>query len=137
MSDRFLPSSSYLIVAPRMTCRSVLTPNVTFSGSAQDGTPISTQLSMSDASFVTGVFATNGSTSDNSSKSSSAAVNHHGLILIPTNTLAAFPTGLVITSVWALLLLMIMGYSTMNKVQARSHYRKKMKSKTSGGVGKS
>ncbi len=55
---------------------------------------------------------------------------------LPGNTLTDFPIGLIITSVWTMLLLMAMGYGTMSKIQARDEYRRRVRSRMSGGIGR-
>ena len=113
--------------------RSILTPNVTFSGSSQ-GVRMSTQLSINDASFVNGLFTVPDTTTTTSKVP--ASVGEKVDFRSPGTNLAVFPVGLIITSIWALLLMMIMGYSTINKIQAREAYRRRIRSRMSGGLGK-
>jgi len=111
---------------------SILMPNITFSGATLDGTALSTQLSTNDASFLIGSF-TQYSTMNMSSKA--PGKDREGSSL-PGNTLAVFQIGLIITSVWTLLLLMAMGYGILSKTQARDAYRRRVRSRISGGMGR-
>ena len=106
---------------------SLLTPAIILSGSEQDGTPINTQLSVHDASFVNGVFA---KTRAGGSPAKTMKDFHDYMVL--GNTLAEFPTGLIISSIWAVLYLMVMGYGTVSRYQARESYRRRVKHRFSG-----
>ena len=117
----------------RTTVASVLVPNITFSGAMADGNPISTQLSTKKALFVHGLF-TDYNKPKNTPKGSTLANDgiDYGL---PGTTLTVIPVGFIITSVWAILIMMIMGYSTLSKIRAREAFRKRVRSKMSGGLG--
>ena len=116
----------------RTAVASVLIPNITFSGSTADSKPISTQLSIKKALFVHGLFA---DYKKPKSAPQGAALASDGLISgLPGTTLAAVPVGFFITSVWAILIMIVMGYSTMTKVNARASYRRRVRSKMSGGL---
>lgn len=116
----------------RTTVYSVFLPNITFSGITPDGANLSTSISTSDASFVNGLFTQYGTW--NKTEEISEADAQHGLAY--GNTFAVFPVGLVITSIWTILILMVMGYGTMSKMQARDHYRRRVRSRMSGGIGR-
>lgn len=55
---------------------------------------------------------------------------------LPGNSFTVFPIGLIITSVWALLLLMVMGYGAISRRRARDEYRRRVRSRISGGIGR-
>ncbi|KAM0794969.1 hypothetical protein BDR22DRAFT_779900, partial [Usnea florida] len=107
-------------LADMATALSILTPSIILSGIEQDGTPINTGLSTQDASFVNGVFASANPTSSQSK----TATDVNESTLPGTQTLG-FPIGLIISSVWAVLYLMTMGYGTMMRYQARESYRRR------------
>ena len=117
----------------RSMIRSILTPNITFSGSTHNGATISIQLSDADASFVNGLFVDH-ATANNELQAPGSRPANIGFEY-PDTVFKGFPTDFIITSVWALLLMMIMGYSAMTKIQARESYRRRMRSKTNGGTG--
>lgn len=121
-----------LINLSRTTVHSIFLPNITFSGVASDGTSLSTHISTNDASFVNGLFTQYGMW--NKTEETIEADARH--LLAYGNTFAVFPVGLVITSIWTILILMVMGYGTMSKIQARDHYRRRVRSRMSGGMGR-
>lgn len=101
------------------TAQILLTPMIILSGVKQDGTPINTRFSTQDASFVNGIFASTKTTDVDD-------------FILPGTQLVGFPIGLVISSVWAVLYLMTMGYGTMSRYQARESYRRRVKTRFSG-----
>lgn len=111
----------------RTTALSLLTPAITLSGTEQDGTPVNTRLSTQDASFVNGVFGS----ARFAGLQSTTATNVNGFIL-PGTKLVGFPVGLIISSIWAVLYLMAMGYGTISRYEARESYRRRIKSRFSG-----
>lgn len=110
----------------RTTALSLLTPLITLSGREQDGTGLNARLSIQDASFVNGVFASTGAAG---SQSTQADVNE---LILPGTKLVEFPIGLIITSIWAVLYSITMGYGTISRYQARESYRRRVKHKFSG-----
>lgn len=52
--------------------------------------------------------------------------------ILPGTKLVDFPIGLVISSIWAVLYMMTVGYGTMSRYQARESYRRRVKKKFSG-----
>ena len=104
---------------------SLLTPAITLSGAEQDGSSIETRLSTEDASFVNGVFADGGVLGF-------AGTLGANELKLPSTSFVGFPIGLVISSVWAVLYLMTMGYGTMSRYQARESYRRRVKNRFSG-----
>lgn len=106
---------------------SLLTPLITLSGTQRDGTSINTQLSCHDASFLNGVFASTGS-------ESSQVANTTGIeeFIVLGTKLDGFPTGIIVSSIWAVLYLMTMGYGAFRRYQAREAYRRRVKHRFSG-----
>ncbi|KAH8723669.1 hypothetical protein GQ44DRAFT_740895 [Phaeosphaeriaceae sp. PMI808] len=91
-----------------------------------------------DASFVNGVFAmsANGPTNIDpaAAASASAAVQSAAPFVVPGQDLAFFPTGLVITCVWALGFFMAVGGGTYGRIQFREQYRRRVRMETARGV---
>ena len=116
-----------LISMQRTTAIPLLTPAIMLSGTEQDGISINTQLSTQDASFVNGVYASVGA---EGSRSTTATDGSN--FILPGTKPAMFPTGFVLTSLWALLYLMVMGYGTISRYQAREAYRRRVKHRFSG-----
>ena len=107
-------------------------PVVTLSGLALDGTTMNSVLSDTEASFVTGVFSNNQSTTTGPSPSVSTAgaaatTTAAGPFVMPGVTLGIFPTGLIITSSWTLLFSLAVGLGTMGRIHVRGEYRKRTK----------
>ncbi|KAL2037549.1 hypothetical protein N7G274_009661 [Stereocaulon virgatum] len=115
------------------TMRAILTPDITLSGITQDGTAINTELALEDASFVTGLFIKSRVTTETATLSQLAAVGFKADFVLPGTIMVGFPTGLVITSVWSLLLLAVEGYGIWKKLRARNGYRRRVKERLSGG----
>ena len=111
----------------RTTAISLLTAAITLSGTEQDGTSINAQLSTQDASFVNGVYASN-----EAEGSRSTTATDGSEFILPGTKPAMFPTGLIISSLWALLYLAVMGYGTIKRYQARESYRRRVKHRFSG-----
>ena len=113
--------------------RAILTPNITGSGITQDGTAISTELALEDASFVTGLFIKSRVANETATTSQLAAAAVKTDFVRPGTTMVGFPTSLVMVSVWSLLLLAVEGYGIRKKLRARNDYRRRVKERLSGG----
>lgn len=100
---------------------------ITLSGIEQDGTPLNTRFSTQDASFVNGVFV-----NANAKGLDSTTMTDVDEFVLPGTQLVGFPIGLILSSVWAVLYLMAMGYGTMSRYQARESYRRRVKTRFSG-----
>ena len=122
-----------LTVACRDLLLSILTPNITLYGTTQGGTPVITELSMNNTSFLVGVLARQGIINATTNASTPVAAGFKKEYVLPGTSLVGFPTGLVMTSVWSLLLVAIEGYEIWKRVQARDVYRRRVKEKLSGG----
>lgn len=111
------------------TIRQILTPNITLSGTTQNGTSLMARLPTEDASFVYGFLLGNSTARELTPEEPDE--------LFLSNTNASFsPTSLIITSVWALLLMMTIGYGRMVRKHARDTYRRRVRSRLSGGGGR-
>ncbi|OCL12965.1 hypothetical protein AOQ84DRAFT_131423 [Glonium stellatum] len=98
---------------------------------------ITTTLSSTEASFVSGVFASASAgspTSPAAQASASAAVAAATPFVLPGTKLAFFPTGLVVTCVWTGGLALAVGLGTVGRVQFREQYRRRMKREGAVGV---
>ncbi|KAL6719789.1 hypothetical protein ACLMJK_001710 [Lecanora helva] len=109
--------------------RSILLPDITFAGLQADGTSISSQLSTDGSSFNHGLFTD----SMIQSNGSTPTTRNSGLTF--ETTLAVFPVGLIITGLWTLLIIFIEIYGLLGRIQARESYRKRVRSRMSGGLG--
>ncbi|KAH9870985.1 hypothetical protein J1614_006559 [Plenodomus biglobosus] len=102
------------------------------------GQDVETTLSSGEASFVNGVFAraANGPTNadPNAAASASAAVQSAAPFVVPGMSLAFFPIGLVITSVWALFFFLAVGLGTYGRIQFRDQYRRRVRMEMARGV---
>ena len=103
-------------------------------GTAQDNTPITTQLPSKDASFVSGVFADRTRAVTAPGASISAGVAAATPFVLPGTRLGIFPIGLIITSVWTFLFVGIVGYGTFGRVRFRESYRRRIKARMNAGV---
>ena len=106
----------------RTIALSLLTPVIILSGTERDGTSVNTGLSTQDASFVNGVFASTRSVTTTSIDE----------FMLPGTELVGLPVGLIISSIWAVLYLVTMGYGTISRYQARESYRRRVKTRFSG-----
>lgn len=111
----------------RTTALSLLTPVIILSGTEQDGTSVNTRLSTQDASFVNGVFAN--TRSEGSPSATTASIDES---VLPGTKPVGLPVGLIISSIWAVLYLMTLGYGTISRYQAREAYRRRVKTRFSG-----
>ncbi|KAL1649995.1 hypothetical protein SLS58_001371 [Diplodia intermedia] len=124
--------------APEM--QDLLVPTVQLSArSPQDMSPLSTKLSATQASFLNGVFSDKSvDTTSGSDTSASNAANAVSFLIpgyrlapleVPGLTLAfdqLFPTGLVITLVWAVAFFGIVGWGTLGRIRFRDQYRRRV-----------
>jgi hypothetical protein len=99
---------------------------------------VSTALNSDGASFVNGVFAKDGgppTTIDAATAASaSAAAASATPFVLPGTSLAFFPIGLVITSVWTAVFFLAVGLGTVGRMQFREQYRRRMKRELAAGV---
>ncbi|KAH7371439.1 hypothetical protein BKA66DRAFT_424018 [Pyrenochaeta sp. MPI-SDFR-AT-0127] len=99
---------------------------------------VTTTLSSQEASFVNGVFSKAASGPTNAdpqaAASASAAVASAAPFVVPGTSLAFFPIGLVVTSVWALFFFLAVGMGTYGRIQFRDQYRRRVRAESARGV---
>ena len=127
-------SSSQLTCDYSTTARTLLVPNIALTGTAQNNTPIATQLSSNDASFVSGTFADQTRAATAPAASTSVVASGATPFVLPGTTLGIFPIGLIITSIWTLLLVGTVGYGTFGRIRFRESYRRRIKARLNAGV---
>jgi hypothetical protein len=95
-------------------------------------------LSSGDASFVNGVFAksANGPSNvdPNAAAAASAAVQSAEPFVVPGQSLAFFPVGLVVTSIWTAGFFIAVGGGTYGRIQFREQYRRRVRTEAARGV---
>jgi hypothetical protein len=102
---------------------------------------INTTLSSSEASFNSGVFArAAGNSTDPSTligqpveQIAAAAQGLPTPYDVPGLALGVFPTGLIITSVWMVAFIGVVGAGTIGRMQFREQYRKAIRSQKEQG----
>jgi len=120
--------------------RDILIPRIVLAAtSPQTNQPITAQLSSEGASFINGVFAAQSSNPNSTSgpeaqASASAAAAEAAPFVLPGTSLAFFPVGLVITSVWTVLLFTAVGLGTIGRIQFRDQYRRRVQREQTMGV---
>ncbi|KAI9831492.1 MAG: hypothetical protein M1826_003382 [Phylliscum demangeonii] len=103
-------------------------PNVTLSAvQPANQNTMSTSLTATEASFVTGVFA------GSAVGAASALVGRPTPFVLPGSRLGIFPVGLIVTSAWAVLGVAVMAWGTIGRYQYREQYRRrKLREKGTG-----
>lgn len=124
------------------TLRDLLVGQITISGiNPVTQRAINTTLSSSEASFNSGVFArAAGNSTDPSSllgqpveQIAAAAKGLPTPYDLPGLALGVFPTGLIITGVWMVVFVGVVGAGTIGRMQFREQYRKAMRSQKEQG----
>ncbi|UNI20526.1 hypothetical protein JDV02_006604 [Purpureocillium takamizusanense] len=112
---------------------SLVIPTFTLSATDRSGTPISTNVSLNEASFLTGVFASQVVLSDFSAAQAAvdarlaALRNGTAAFVLPGTQLMVFPIGLVITAVWLLLGVSAYAVGTWQRVNYAETYRRRVR----------
>lgn len=136
-SVRLNPLDHMLIsVAYRSSARDLLIPTITLSGTTKDGKAVTTTVMSKDTSLVHGAFAddqTKASSSTSAPNPSGTAAPKQSFVL-PGKTLGIFPVGFVITGVWAVLFVAIVGAGTVDRIRFRDTYRRRVKREMSMGL---
>ncbi|KAF2821185.1 hypothetical protein CC86DRAFT_397644 [Ophiobolus disseminans] len=119
--------------------RNLLIPQIDLAArNPRSGQEVETTLSSSDASFVNGVFSQAASGPTNvdpeAAAKASAAVQSAAPFVVPGQSLAFFPVGLVITSVWTAGLFLAVGGGTYGRIQFREQYRRRVRAEAARGV---
>ncbi|KAA6413809.1 MAG: hypothetical protein FRX48_02171 [Lasallia pustulata] len=111
--------------------RFLLLPRVSLSALSRSAAPIRTALDPAAAAFVNGVFAAPLSTARSALLASAG-----GSIpfVLPGTRLGVFPTGLVVTGAWAVLLGVVVGYGTVGRRRAREEFRRRVRRGNMGVV---
>lgn len=122
----------------RVSARSLLFPTIALSGTAKNGQTMHTQVSTKEATFVNGAFAdqaTNAAPVPAAAAASppAAGAQRHGFVL-PGMAFRIFPTGFVITGVWALLFVGVVGAGTVDRIRFREAYRRRVKREMTVGL---
>ncbi|KAF2196602.1 hypothetical protein GQ43DRAFT_467064 [Delitschia confertaspora ATCC 74209] len=120
------------------TLQPLLIPTIQLTATSPSSkAPLSATLSSQEASFVNGVFSKASSTINKGAAaqaSATAAAAKAVPFVLPGTKLAFFPVGLVITSVWTVLLFLAVGLGTMGRIQFRDQYRRRMGREMAVGV---
>ncbi|KAF2025647.1 hypothetical protein EK21DRAFT_116578 [Setomelanomma holmii] len=99
---------------------------------------VETTLSSGDASFVNGVFAKAASGPTNidpqAAASASSAAQSAEPFVVPGQSLAFFPIGLVVTSAWTAMFFAAVGFGTYGRIQFREQYRRRVRTDAARGV---
>lgn len=116
-------------------------PIVTLTAVNSAGQTVRTNVSSNEAAFVTGVFSQSIVMSDVSRATLAVQNEVAGLkngtvaFVLPGVQIMVFPIGLVITSIWLALGIAAYGYGTVQRIQYREQYRRRMQRVVKGGVG--
>ncbi|KAG6183731.1 hypothetical protein E4U36_002495 [Claviceps purpurea] len=107
----------------------VLLPTFTLSATDPLGTPIQTNVSLNEASFLTGVFSDAVILSDWDAAQAAVSARlealHNGTaaLVLPGVHLMLFPTATVIVSVWLVIGLIVVGFGTLERMKYAKEYR--------------
>ncbi|POR38918.1 Uncharacterized protein TPAR_00884 [Tolypocladium paradoxum] len=128
---------SMAAVEARAAVEALVIPTVTLTARNPGGGAVSTNLSLNEASFLTGVFSADVIMSDFSAAQAAvdariaALRNGTAAFVLPGVQLMIFPVGLIITSVWLLLGLAAYGLGTYERVCYANMYKRRQ-AKTAG-----
>ena len=86
---------------------------------------MTTVLSASDASFVNGLLVQNATLICSTLACTQAYSAISAAFVLPGTTLAIFPTGLLITSLWSLIGISFFTWGTIGRFQFREQYRRR------------
>ncbi|KYK61818.1 hypothetical protein DCS_02962 [Drechmeria coniospora] len=112
----------------------VVMPTFTLSATTRSGGDISTNVSLNEAAFLTGVFANQVIMSDVSAAQAAVDAKLAGLrngtvaFVLPGVQLMVFPIGLIITSVWLLLGLVAFTIGTFERIVYADMYKRRLQS---------
>lgn len=126
-----------LTLLHRAILQPLLIPQIKLTATSQSGQEITAGLSSEEASFVNGVFAGSGTTNTDdpaAAASATAAAAAAAPFELPGTSLAFFPVGLVITSVWTAAFFLAVGLGTFGRMQFREQYRRRIKREFANGV---
>ncbi|MCJ1223719.1 hypothetical protein MMC12_000362 [Toensbergia leucococca] len=125
-------SLSLLTVFRSAALQALSIPTITLTLHAKNVTPISTILSLTQASFLTGLFAHQIPANANSDSKAiapplSTPVIQDVEFVMPGTKLEGFPTGLVITLLWTVLFVVTVGGGTIIRMKVRDQYKRRMR----------
>ncbi len=106
----------------------LLIPTILLGADPDGGSKASTNLTSSSMIFfVSGIFQGQNMAGAAAAvpTAAAAAAEKASEFTLPGTTLGIFPVGLIITSVWALILLAAVGYGTWGRLQFREQYRQR------------
>lgn len=110
------------------TLQPLLIPRIELTAtSPSSGQELTTTLGSQEASFVNGIFAEQAASAEPSEASVPAFV-------LPGTTLAFFPVGLLVTSIWLIGFVGAVGLGTFGRIQFRDQYRRRMKNEAARSV---
>ncbi|KAF2451037.1 hypothetical protein P171DRAFT_451377 [Karstenula rhodostoma CBS 690.94] len=114
------------------TLQPLLIPQIELSAkNPTSGQDVKATLSSTEASFVNGVFAKQATTGTDAAAqaSASAAVQSAAPFVVPGQTLDSRVTkaGLIVTLVWAVSFISVVGLGTHGRIQFREQYRRRVK----------
>ncbi|QPH05216.1 hypothetical protein C2857_002888 [Epichloe festucae Fl1] len=110
----------------------VLIPTFTLSATTPRGADIKTNISLNEASFLTGVFSKSVVLSDFSAAQAAVSAQldalHNGThaFILPGVQLMIFPTGTIITSIWLVLGLAAYGLGTFERISYAAMYKRRV-----------
>lgn len=111
----------------RSMSRTLLTPQIAISGKAENGSAVTTQLSTDSSSFLSGLFSDQTIANSTAAAAASADSAANGAFVLPGTKMGIFPVGLIITGVWTLLFVAVVGLGTVGRINFRDQYRRRIK----------
>lgn len=121
-----------ILTSLRATLEEVLIPTFTLSATTPRGANIKTNISLNEASFLTGVFSKSVVLSDFSAAQAAVSAQldalHNGThaFILPGVQLMIFPTGTIITSIWLVLGLAAYGLGTFERISYADMYKRRL-----------
>lgn len=116
----------------------LLIPSIQLAADKSNGSRVTTDMtSTSMVFFVCGVFEGQGASGASAAvpSAATAAAAKAAAFELPGTTLGVFPTGLIITSIWAMLFLGAVGYGTWGRIQFRAQFRQRKERALVAGMG--
>lgn len=116
----------------RAALEQVLMPTLTLSATTPRGANIQTNVSLNEATFLTGVFSKSVILSDFAAAQAAVSSQRNGLhngtvaFVLPGVQLMVFPTGTIIVSVWLILGLMAFGVGTFERMSYAEIYKRRL-----------
>ncbi|KAH6889309.1 hypothetical protein B0T10DRAFT_529322 [Thelonectria olida] len=109
----------------------ILMPTLTLTGRNSSGAKVQTNVSINEASFLTGVFSQEVVLSDFGAAQAAVDAQTTGLnngtvaFVLPGVQLMVYPIGLIITSVWLLIGVVAYGFGTYERFQYAEMYKRR------------